>query len=67
MIFPAAQPVYAPASASTDRAAHLAGGIALPALSTRSPAWQPGPGPSAGKQASGAGGPFFHPEVRHGR
>ncbi len=62
MMFPVAQPEYAPVSASTDRAAHLAVSCALAALFFVSPAWPPGPGPSAGKQASGAGGPSFFRE-----
>lgn len=67
MIKIAAQPVYAPASASTDRAARLAVGFAPAALFIACRAWPPGAGPSAGKQASGAGGPTLYlAGVAHG-
>lgn len=64
---PAAQPEYTPASASSDRAARLAAGVrpAAPFIACR--AWPPGAGPSAGKQASGAGGPTLDlAKVHHG-
>lgn len=52
---------------ATAEVTHLAAGSAIPAaLSFRSPAWQPGPGPSAGKQASGAGGPSWLMVSCHG-
>ncbi len=65
MMFPMAHPAYAPETASSPLLAqrgpvwamHLAAGPRPAALSTASRAWRPGAGPSAGKQASGAGVP----------
>lgn len=49
MMFPVAQPVNAPVSASTDRATHLAAGLITPAAFSL--------GRPETKQACGPGGP----------
>ncbi len=68
MKFPATPlPPTARAAASKLGVVHLAAGLALAALSFPSPARGcPGPGPAAGKQASGAVGPTLFQGHCHG-